>query len=130
MDSYLSNLAILAREADFAGTGIILRGAAAGARVQELINQGVVVVGALPGGSAANVTVFVDGRSQNLSVSRMKGFDLASSYRLRTDGFGSFTLSLSGTYLTDFNVGITAAATPADRLNTIFNPLQLKLRVW
>ncbi|MCC6630503.1 MAG: TonB-dependent receptor [Gammaproteobacteria bacterium] len=128
VDSYLSNLAILAREADFAGTGIILRGAAAGARVQELINQGVVVVGALPGGSAANVTVFVDGRSQNLSVSRMKGFDLASSYRLRTDGFGSFTLSLSGTYLTDFNVGITAAATPADRLNTIFNPLQLKLR--
>ena len=37
MDSYLSNLAILAREADFAGTGIILRGAAAGAQVQTLI---------------------------------------------------------------------------------------------
>lgn len=128
VDSYLSNLAILAREADFAGTGIILRGAAAGTRVQELINQGVVVVGALPGGSAANVTVFVDGRSQNLSVSRMKGFDIASSYRLRTEGHGNFTFSLSGTYLTDFNVAITSTAAPADRLNTIFNPLKLKLR--
>ena len=128
VDSYLSNLAILAREADFAGTGIILRGAAAGTRVQDLINQGIGVVGTLPGGSAANVTVFVDGRSQNLSVSRMKGFDLASSYRLRTEGFGTFSFSLSGTYLTDFNVAITSTAAPADRLNTIFNPLQLKLR--
>ena len=86
------------------------------------------MVGALPGGSAANVTVFVDGRSQNLSVSRMKGFDLASSYRLRTEGFGTFNFSLSGTYLTDFNVAITSTAAPADRLNTIFNPLKLKLR--
>jgi iron complex outermembrane receptor protein len=128
VDSYLSNLAILAREADFAGTGIILRGAAAATRVQQLITQGIVVVGALPGGSAANVTVFVDGRSQNLSVSRMKGFDLASSYRLRTEGFGTFGFSLSGSYLTDFKVAITSSAAPADRLNTIFNPLKLKLR--
>jgi iron complex outermembrane receptor protein len=128
VDSYLSNLAILARESDFTGTGIILRGAAAGTRVQQLINQGIVVVGALPGGSAANVTVFVDGRSQNLSVSRMKGLDLASTYRLRTEGFGTFGFSLSGTYLTDFGVAITSTAAPADRLNTIFNPLKLKLR--
>jgi iron complex outermembrane receptor protein len=128
VDSYLSNLAILARESDFTGTGIILRGAAAGTRVQQLINQGIVVVGALPGGSAANVTVFVDGRSQNLSVSRMKGLDLAGTYRLRTEGFGTFGFSLSGTYLTDFGVAITSTAAPADRLNTIFNPLKLKLR--
>ena len=128
VDSYLSNLAILAREADFAGTGIILRGTAAATRVQELINQGVGVVGTLPGGSAANVTVFVDGRSQNLSVSRMKGLDLASNYRLRTADHGTFTFSLSGSYLTDFNVAITSTAAPTDRLNTIFNPLKLKLR--
>ena len=49
----LSQLACCAGAALF-----ILRGAAAGARVQQLINQGIVVVGALPGGSAANVTVF------------------------------------------------------------------------
>ncbi len=128
VESYLSNLAILAREADFAGTGIILRGTAAGQRVQELINQGITVVGALPGGSAANVTVFVDGRSQNLGVSRMRGFDLASRYALRGTGVGDFLFSLSGSYLTKYQVAITAAAPQLDRLNTIFNPLKLKLR--
>jgi len=128
VDSYLSNLAILARESDFAGTGIILRGTAAATRVQQLISQGVVVVGALPGGSAANVTLFVDGRSQNLSVSKMKGLDLASSYRLQTGNYGTFTFSLSGTYMTAFDVAITSTAAPADRLNTIFNPLRLKMR--
>ena len=128
VDSYLSNLAILAREADFANTGIILRGTAAATRVQQLISQGVGVVGALPGGSAANVTLFVDGRSQNLSVSKMKGLDLTSGYRLRTASHGTFGFSLSGTYMTAFDVAITSTAAPADRLNTIFNPLRLKLR--
>ncbi|MEO6367555.1 MAG: TonB-dependent receptor, partial [Steroidobacteraceae bacterium] len=128
VDSYLSNLAILAREADFAGTGIILRGAAAGAQVQSLINQNIVVVGSLPGGSAANVTVFVDGRSQNLGVSNTKGFDFVSTYMLRTASYGNFQFTASGSYITDYEVAITAAAVPADRLNTIFNPLKLKLR--
>lgn len=128
VDSYLSNLAILAREADFAGTGIILRGAAAGTQVQTLINQGIVVVGTLPGGSAANVTLFVDGRSQNLGVSNTRGFDFVTTYLLKTVGYGNFQFTASGSYLTEYEVGITSAATPADRLNTIFNPLKLKLR--
>jgi iron complex outermembrane receptor protein len=58
----------------------------------------------------------------------MKGFDIASSYRLRTEDLGAFTFSLSGTYLTDYKSAITATAAPVDRLNTIFNPLKLKLR--
>ena len=128
VESYLSNLAILARESDFAGTGIILRGAAAGARVQELINQGVVVVGALPGGSAANVTVFVDGRSQNLGVSNTRGFDFATTYTLGATSYGTFQFLLNGSYLTKYEVAITSNAAAADRLNTIFNPLKLKLR--
>jgi len=128
VDAYLSNLAILARESDFAGTGIILRGTEAAARVQQLIGQGIGVVGALPAGGAASITVFVDGRSQNLGVSKMKGLDLASSYRLRTDSYGTFAFSLSGTYMTTFDVAITSAAATVDRLNTIFNPLRLKLR--
>jgi iron complex outermembrane receptor protein len=128
VEAYLSNLAILARESDFAGTGIIVRGAAAGARVQELINQGIVVVGTLPGGSAANVTVFVDGRSQNLGVSNTRGLDFASTYAVETTGYGSFQFLLNGSYLTKYEVAITSAAAAADRLNTIFNPLKLKLR--
>jgi iron complex outermembrane receptor protein len=128
VDSYLSNLAILAREADFAGTGIILRGAAAGTQVQSLINQGIGVVGVLPGGSAANVTVFVDGRSQNLGVSNTKGFDFVATYNLMTENLGRFQFTASGSYLTEYEVAITSNAVAADRLNTIFNPLKLKLR--
>ncbi len=128
VEAYLSNLAILARESDFNGTGIIVRGAAAGARVQELINQGIVVVGTLPGGSAANVTVFVDGRSQNLGVSNTRGFDFASTYTMDAGSYGSFQFLLNGSYLTRYEVAITSAAAKADRLNTIFNPLKLKMR--
>ena len=96
--------------------------------MQELIDDGIVVVGTLPGGSAANVTVFVDGRGQNLAVSNTKGFDLASSYLLPTTGLGAFRFTLSTSYLTEFDVALTPTAAPADRLNTIFNPLKLKMR--
>lgn len=128
VEGYLSNLAILAREADFAGTGLIVRGPAAAALVQAALDQGITVVGALPGGSAANVDLFVDGRNQNLGVSDMKGFDFNASYNLRTAGLGDWNFSLGGTWLTTFDVAITAVAPLADRLNTIFNPLKLKLR--
>src|SRR5690606_21928066 len=128
VEGYLSNLAILAREPDFAGTGLIVRGPDAAAQVQAFIDQGVTVVGALPGGSAANVTLFVDGRNQNLGVSDMKGFDVTSSYVWQTQGRGTVNFGLSGTWLTAYDVAITAAAPMADRLNTIFNPLKLKLR--
>jgi iron complex outermembrane receptor protein len=128
VEGYLSNLAILAREADFAGTGIIVRGAAAGQRVQQLIDQGIAVVGTLPGGSAANVALFVDGRNQNLGVSDMKGFDFTTNYTWRTGGMGTLDFALNGTLLTTYDVAITDNAPMTDRLNTIFNPLKLKLR--
>ncbi len=127
VEGYLSNLAILAREADFAGTGLIVRGAEAAQLVQAALDQGITVVGALPGGSAANVALFVDGRNQNLGVSDMKGIDVTSAYGLQT-GIGRWDFSLSGTWLTTYEVAITPAAPMVDRLNTIFNPLKLKLR--
>ena len=50
VESYLSNLTILSREADFAGTGIILRGTAARDRVLQLLAQGVTLAaGTFPG---------------------------------------------------------------------------------
>ncbi|NLR70523.1 TonB-dependent receptor [Novosphingobium sp. ERN07] len=62
----LSNLAILGTEAQYAGTGIVLRGTDAATRVQHLLAQGVTLAGgSFPGG---NITLFVDGRSQNLGV--------------------------------------------------------------
>ena len=124
VDAYLSDLAILSREAQFAGTGIILRGADAATRVAALQASGIGVVGVLP----ASVTLFVDGRNNNLSKSNTEGIDFAANYTLPTDTFGTFLFNASGTYLTRYAVAISAAGTPVDRLNTIFFPLTFKAR--
>ena len=67
------------RRACINGTNILFTGTAAGQQVQNYINQGIGVVGTLPPGGASAVTVFVDGRSQNLGVSRTKGIDFTAS---------------------------------------------------
>jgi iron complex outermembrane receptor protein len=128
VEAYLSNLAILSREADFAGTGIILRGNAARDRVLQEVAKGTLPVGAYPGGSPNNVTLFVDGRNQNLGVSNTRGIDLAAQYRLSTENVGTFAFTANGTYLTRYEVAITSAAAYANRLDTIFNPLRFKAR--
>lgn len=128
VNGYLSDLTILTRAAQFAGTGIILQGAAARDRVLELLAAGVLPVGAFPGGSAANTTVFVDGRNTNLGRSVTTGYDFQLNYRLRTANAGGFAFNLGGTYLTKFATAITPAAPMIDKLNTIFNPLRFKGR--
>ncbi len=125
----LSNLAILGTEAQYAGTGIILRGTAAATRVQQLLAQGVTLAGgSFPGGSAANVTLFVDGRSQNLGVSVTRGIDFIGSWRAELGGEDALTFSASGTYLTKYRVALTPTAPLIDRLNFIFNPLKFRAR--
>ena len=125
----LSNLTILGNEAEYAGTDIILRGAAAAARVQELLAQGVALAGgSFPGGDPANVTLFVDGRSQNLGVSVTRGIDFTGTWNTRLGAKDALTVNISGTYLTKYNVAVTPAAPLVDRRNVIFNPLKLKAR--
>lgn len=125
----LSNLTILGNEAEYAGTDIILRGAAAAARVQELLAQGVALAGgSFPGGDPANVTLFVDGRSQNLGVSVTRGIDFTGTWNTRLGAKDALTVNVSGTYLTKYNVAVTPAAPLVDRRNIIFNPLKLKAR--
>jgi iron complex outermembrane recepter protein len=128
VDAYLSNLAILSLEPYFAGTGIILRGTEARDRVLQLLAQGVAPVGTFPGGSPANVNLFVDGRSQNLGLSKTQGLDFQGMYALDTDSLGLFTFSASGTWLFKYELAVTDTAPLVDRLNTIFNPLEFKLR--
>src|SRR5690606_39752228 len=74
VETYLSDLSILARESEFAGTGIILRDAEAAARIARLIDdEGLSVRGVpLPGGDPANVALYVDGRNNNLGRSIMR----------------------------------------------------------
>jgi iron complex outermembrane receptor protein len=124
----LSNLAILGSAALYNGTNILFQGAAAGAQVQSYINAGIGVVGTLPGGSAANVTVFVDGRSQNLAVSITHGIDFTVDYRVDVTSQDILSFDFNGSYLTDYKFAVTPTAPQSNLLNTIFNPLRLKAR--
>ena len=119
----LSNLAILNQEAQYAGTNIILRGAAAEARVAELNAGGVAFVGA----PARPVQIFVDGRSQNLGVSITRGIDFTLDYDMAL-GSDQLLFNASGTYLTDYRVAVTPAAPLLDQRNLIFRPLKFKAR--
>lgn len=119
----LSNLAILNQEAQYAGTGIILRGAEAEARVAALNAGGVAFVGA----PARPVQLFVDGRSQNLGVSITRGIDFVADYQLPL-GSDLLLFNASGTYLTDYHVAVTPTAPLLDQRNLIFRPLKFKAR--
>lgn len=124
----LSNLAILGNASLYNGTNILFTGSAAGTQVQNYINAGIGVVGSLPVGGASAVTVFVDGRSQNLGVSITRGIDFTATYRADLSDKDSLTFYAGGTYLTKYRVAITPTAPLNDQLNLIFNPLKFKLR--
>lgn len=119
----LSNLAILNQEAQYAGTNIILRGAAAAARVADLNAAGVGFVGA----PAQPIQLFVDGRSQNLGVSITRGIDFTADYELPI-GQDILAFNASGTYITDYRVAVTPTAPLLHRRNRIFQPLKFKAR--
>lgn len=124
VNAYLSDLAILGREAAFEGTGLILRGQAAADQVQEFLDQGIPILGAPP----SPITLFVDGRNYNLGVSKTAGFDFQAGYGFETQSLGSFDFNLNGTWLTKYEVAITDQAELVDRLDTLFNPLDFKAR--
>jgi iron complex outermembrane receptor protein len=128
--NYLSNLSVLTLESDFAGTGVILRGAEAGARVQtENVTNGVpLLAGSFPGGNPANAVLFVDGRNRNLGTSLMDGIDFQYQQRWQTTKEGAFKINLDGTYLTKFDAAVTSQGRRVDRLNTIYNPLKFRAR--
>jgi iron complex outermembrane receptor protein len=125
----LSDLSVLTRAAQYNGTGLIVQGAQASSIVAGYIAGGMAVSGALPGGSAANVTTFVDGRSQNLGRSITRGLDFSANYLLNTDKAGAFTFNLAGTYLTKYSTQQSPSAPFVNQLNQIFQPLQFKSRL-
>ena len=122
--SYLSDLTILNRESQFAGTNIIQRNPAA-SLISALQSQySVANNNVVP----ANVSLFVDGRANNLGRTVAKGFDFSGSYDWSTGGMGEFGVGVNGTYFTKYQVAISAAAPLVDVLNTIYNPLKYKAR--
>ena len=118
----LSDLAVLSRLSQYTGTGLILQGQAAADAVAGL--SGLAVSGTLP----IPVTLFVDGRSQNLGRSITRGIDFSANYSIPTDTSGTFGLSVSGTYLTKYVTAQTPSAPLISQLNQIFQPLRFKMR--
>lgn len=122
--AYLGDNNILNREASFDGTNIILRNADAAARIQGLLDSGMRVArGVLPD----PVTLYVDGRPNNLGISETKGMDFQFAYNW-SNSTGAYRFNFNGMYLLDYKVSSTPAGELVDRRNTIFNPNTLKLR--
>lgn len=119
--SYLSDLTILNRESQFDGTGIITRDPSP-ELVAQLLGQY-----AVRGVPPNPVTLFVDGRTNNLGTTVAKGVDLQARYQWST-GLGQFAAAVNGEYMTDYDVAITPTAPLVDQLNTIYNPLRFKGR--
>ncbi len=125
VNTYLSDLAILSKESQLAGTGVILRGADAAARVAQLQAAGITVArGVIPN----PVTLFIDGRTQNLDRSITSGLDFVAAYGFDTGSLGHVAINANATYILSYKTALSSGATPTDRLNTIFNPLRFKGR--
>lgn len=120
--NYLADLTLLQREAQFAGTGIIVRNPSAALIAQQLAETG--FTGVLP----SPVTLFVDGRSNNLGITLANGLDFQVNYRLPTQTAGTFSFGVNGTYFLEYKVAITPSAPLLDQLNLIFNPLRFRTR--
>ncbi|KQZ44540.1 TonB-dependent receptor domain-containing protein [Massilia sp. Root1485] len=121
--SYLSDLTLLNREAQFAGTGIIVRNPSA-AMVAQMKAQ-YPAFGVLP----ENWTLYVDGSANNLGKSLARGVDFTASTRVPAGDLGDFGFGASGTYFTKYQVAVTSGAPLVDQLNRIYNPLRFKTRL-
>lgn len=120
--TYLSDLTILNREASFAGTGVIQRNPS-----PELVAQ-LLATYPISGVPPATWTLFVDGRNKNLAKSVTQGVDFQLSTRFSAGAAGDFTLGLTGTVFTKYEVAVTRSSAPTSQLNNIFNPLRFKAR--
>lgn len=125
INGYLSNLNVLRQEALF--RSIILRDAAAQARIGELVDQGLNVNNGTAA-EARTINVFVDGRGANLGRTITRGLDFGVSVPWRTADAGDFRFSLRGTRFFVYKVAITPGGTIIDQLNNIDYPLKLRMR--
>ncbi len=123
--SYLSNLNVLRQEAQF--SPVILRGAAAQARITQLFNEGRVV----NGGSVATALaapVFVDGRPYNQGTTITRGIDFGISVPWKIESLGDFRFSLRGTRFFTYKFAFTQGGTITEQINNIDYPLKLRMR--
>jgi iron complex outermembrane receptor protein len=120
--TYLSDLTLLNREAQFAGTNIIQRNPSSALQAEMLATY------PIRGVPPAAWSLFVDGRSFNLGKSISQGVDFQSTTQISTDNWGDFVLGLGGTVFTKYDVAVTPSGQATDQLNKINNPLRFKMR--
>lgn len=121
----ISNLGILSIEDYYEGTGIVIRNP-----TPEFVAQALSETDGIAGGATLPnpVLLYIDGRSNNLGTSIMRGFDFEAAYQLPTESAGTFGLTVAGTYLTKYETSITENAPLIDQRNTIMNPLKFRAR--
>ena len=117
ISSYLSDLTILQQTAQLGS--LITR--CPSAACTALVNQ---YVGHLPvfGPVLANPSVFVNGQELNLGTTRTQGVDLQGSYAIPTEAAGTFTVGLTGTLVTKFDVQFV----PGGRASTSSTPSAIR----
>jgi iron complex outermembrane recepter protein len=75
----------------------------------------------------AKPSILIDGRSHNLSATTVEGLDLDLDHILHTSR-GAFTLGLHGSYMWRFEQELTDDSPGVEILNTVDNPVSLRLR--
>jgi outer membrane receptor protein involved in Fe transport len=73
------------------------------------------------------VGAIVDTRDQNISVVNTEGIDFGLAHRADTS-WGSVDTGIEGTYVLKFDNQFTSSAPETSILNTIYNPVDVKLR--
>ena len=72
-------------------------------------------------------SIIADGRLRNIAMLQVKGIDFDASYSFDTR-FGAFNLGLSGTRTLGYEQAVTERSSKVDLVDTLNNPLALKLR--
>jgi iron complex outermembrane recepter protein len=80
-----------------------------------------------PGFDPSAIEVIVDTRKRNLSTVNTSGLDVSMQYGFAAAG-GTIQLGLDGTYILELEQRITAATSPFDTVDTIYNPPNWRLR--
>lgn len=121
---YFGNPNVLRQEALY--SSIILRDAAAQARIAQLINSGLRVFGSTADALAS--PVLVDGRSINLGTTITRGIDFGLAVPWTIASLGNFRFNLNGTRFFTYKVRFTPTGLLTEQLNNIDNPLKLRMR--
>jgi iron complex outermembrane recepter protein len=121
--SYLSDLTILQQTAQLGSLVTRCPSAACAGLLDRYI-------GSVPvfGPVLASPSVFVDGQEENLGRTEAQGIDFQGQYRLPVTAGGNWSVGVSGSVFTRYDVQFTPGGPTFDELNHIGYPLRLRLR--